>query len=118
MAFLIWAYATSLIFFYGAEFTRAYANRYGSGINPYDDTLIIVHQKNTRLDPGEWSEPVFAIDDGEKIELLTADEVEQQADRSDLKRPSQILGALAAATAVSASVYYVIRRNTNGENSK
>ncbi len=113
LAFLVWAYLTSLIFFYGAEFTRAYANRYGSGISPYDDTLIIVHQKNISLDPGEWS---FALDDGEKIELLSANEVEQQADQTDLKRPGQILGALAAATAVSASVYYVIRRNSEDHN--
>jgi membrane protein len=111
LAFLIWVYVTALIFFYGAEFTRAYANRYGSGITPYHDTLIIVHQKSARLDPGEWSDPVFAIDDGESIELLSVDEVEQQMDPASLKRPGQILGALAAATAVTASVYYVIRRN-------
>ncbi len=31
---LIWVYYSSLISFYGAEFTRVYARRYGSGIRP------------------------------------------------------------------------------------
>jgi membrane protein len=33
---LLWVYYSSLIFFFGAQFTRTYASEYGSGIIPAD----------------------------------------------------------------------------------
>jgi membrane protein len=37
--FLLWVYYSSLILFFGAEFTQVYANRYGAGIEPSDDAV-------------------------------------------------------------------------------
>ncbi len=34
VAFLVWVYYSSLILFFGAEFTQVYASRYGAGIEP------------------------------------------------------------------------------------
>jgi len=31
---LVWVYYSAMVFFLGAEFTKVYADRYGSGINP------------------------------------------------------------------------------------
>lgn len=36
---LVWIYYSALILYFGAEFTRAYARRFGSGINPNDYAL-------------------------------------------------------------------------------
>jgi membrane protein len=33
---LVWVYYSSLILYFGVEFTRAYATRFGTGINPYN----------------------------------------------------------------------------------
>jgi membrane protein len=38
--FLLWVYYSSLILFFGAEFTQVYANRYGAGIEPSDDAVF------------------------------------------------------------------------------
>lgn len=39
IVFLLWVYYSSLILFFGAEFTQVYANRYGAGIEPSDDAV-------------------------------------------------------------------------------
>jgi membrane protein len=39
IVFLLWVYYSSLIVFFGAEFTQVYANRFGSGIEPSDDAV-------------------------------------------------------------------------------
>lgn len=39
VAFLVWVYYSSLILFFGAEFTQVYATRYGKGIEPDDHAL-------------------------------------------------------------------------------
>jgi len=36
---LVWVYYSSLIFFFGAEFTKAYADRYGTPIRPDEDAV-------------------------------------------------------------------------------
>ena len=38
---LSWVYYSSLIFFFGAEFTQIYASRYGSGVVPADNAIPI-----------------------------------------------------------------------------
>jgi membrane protein len=38
---LLWVYYSSLIFFFGAEFTQIYASRYGSGVVPADNAIPI-----------------------------------------------------------------------------
>jgi membrane protein len=37
---LVWIYYSALILYFGAEFTRAYAKRFGSGINPNDYAIL------------------------------------------------------------------------------
>jgi membrane protein len=36
---LLWIYYSALILYFGAEFTRLYADRYGSGVQPSDAGL-------------------------------------------------------------------------------
>jgi membrane protein len=38
---LVWVYYSSLIVLYGAEFTRAYANRHGSQVVPSDNAIQV-----------------------------------------------------------------------------
>jgi membrane protein len=38
---LLWVYYSSLIFFFGAEFTQIYASRYGSGVVPAENAVPI-----------------------------------------------------------------------------
>jgi membrane protein len=39
-ALLVWVYYSSLIMLFGAEFTRAYATRFGSGVQPDADAIL------------------------------------------------------------------------------
>lgn len=41
VAFLVWVYYSSLILFFGAEFTQVYATRYGQGIEPDSHAVSI-----------------------------------------------------------------------------
>ena len=38
---LVWMYYSAQIFFYGAEFTKVYANKYGSKVVPADDAIAV-----------------------------------------------------------------------------
>jgi membrane protein len=38
---LIWVYYASQILLFGAEFTRVYASRYGSGVKPTDNAMLV-----------------------------------------------------------------------------
>ncbi len=42
---LSWVYYTSIILYFGAEFTKVYALKLGSGIKPYDTAVFIVKQE-------------------------------------------------------------------------
>lgn len=48
LALLVWVYFSALVFFFGAEFTKVYANTYGSRIMPYQDAVLIVRNHQTR----------------------------------------------------------------------
>ncbi|MCB9542918.1 MAG: YihY/virulence factor BrkB family protein [Myxococcales bacterium] len=41
VAFLVWVYYSSLIVFFGAEFTQVYATRYGKGIEPDEHAVAL-----------------------------------------------------------------------------
>jgi membrane protein len=41
VAFLVWVYYSAQVFFFGAEFTQVYADRYGSKVRPDDDAVRI-----------------------------------------------------------------------------
>jgi membrane protein len=62
---LLWAYYSSLILFFGAEFTQVYANRCGSRVVPSENALPVSEEKRTqeglsprRKDEGTGSWPV------------------------------------------------------------
>lgn len=42
---LTWVYYTSAILFFGAEFTKEYAKKYGGGVRPDDDAVIVYEQE-------------------------------------------------------------------------
>jgi membrane protein len=50
---LLWVYYSSLIFFFGAEFTQVYATQYGSGVVPAENAQPIasVPQSQKRESP-------------------------------------------------------------------
>ena len=51
---LVWMYYSAQIFFYGAEFTKVYANKYGSKVVPADDAIAVRRElvyKDTPLAP-------------------------------------------------------------------
>jgi|SRR5579872_499855 len=41
VVFIVWVYYSSQIFFLGAEFTRAFANRYGSQPNRHPEGMVV-----------------------------------------------------------------------------
>jgi len=46
---LSWVYYSSMILYFGAEFTKVYAMRYGRGISIYDTAVYIVKQEAREL---------------------------------------------------------------------
>jgi membrane protein len=114
LAFLVWVYFSALVFFFGAEFTRVYANKYGSWIIPGEDTLLIVHQQHTlgdllrgQLGPGELNAPQDA---------MVAAEVQPEEERAKAGRESKIRrygGAVAAVAALAVGVFVGVRRIGN-----
>jgi membrane protein len=55
---LIWVYYSAQIFFFGAEFTQVYANRYGGGIVPAENAERLPEsRKGASLQAGGAREP-------------------------------------------------------------
>jgi membrane protein len=44
VAFLVWVYYSAQVFFFGAEFTQVYADKYGSKVRPDDDAVRITRE--------------------------------------------------------------------------
>ena len=42
---LLWVYYSAAILYFGAEFTKVYAEKYGNGITPASYSVRIVHQE-------------------------------------------------------------------------
>lgn len=47
---LLWVYYSSIILFFGAEFTKVYALHYGAGIEPDDTAVFIIKQEAKEMD--------------------------------------------------------------------
>ena len=47
-AVLIWVYYSAQIMFFGAEFTQAYANKYGSAIQPDEDAVPVTEEQRAQ----------------------------------------------------------------------
>ena len=45
---LVWVYYSAQVVFFGAEFTRAYADRYGSRIKPAEGAMAMTEQERTQ----------------------------------------------------------------------
>ena len=66
MIILVWVYYSSIILYFGAEFTKTYATRHGGGIRPNDNAVFILKRESRELDeersddPGD-AEPVDSI---------------------------------------------------------
>ncbi len=87
---LIWVYYSSLILFFGAEFTQVYARRYGRSIRPDD-----------------YAVPVTA-DERAHQGMASADEVKSAAEQK--KRPRGVMGESPTLPGVAEPVYAVARR--------
>ena len=48
---LLWVYYTSIILFFGAEFTKIYTMNFGGGIVPDKTAVFIIKQEVTELNP-------------------------------------------------------------------
>jgi membrane protein len=53
MIILVWVYYSSIILYFGAEFTKSYAMRHGGGIRPNDNAVFIVKRESRELSPEE-----------------------------------------------------------------
>jgi membrane protein len=49
---LLWVYYSSIILYFGAEFTQVYATHYGGGVKPYETAVFIVKHEATELEKG------------------------------------------------------------------
>ena len=52
MVILVWVYYSSIILYFGAEFTKAYALKHGGGIRPNGNAVFILKGESRELDPG------------------------------------------------------------------
>jgi membrane protein len=50
MVILVWVYYSSIILYFGAEFTKSYAMRHGSGVRPNDNAVYILKRESRVLD--------------------------------------------------------------------
>jgi membrane protein len=50
---LLWVYYTSVILYFGAEFTKVYALKRGKGIKPYKDAVYIIKEEKKEVPPFE-----------------------------------------------------------------
>lgn len=50
---LLWVYYTSVILYFGAEFTKVYALRRGKGIKPYGNAVYILKEEKKEIPPFE-----------------------------------------------------------------
>src|SRR5579863_9918695 len=53
MIILVWVYYSSIILYFGAEFTKAYALRHGGGIRPNDNAVFILKRESRELSSEE-----------------------------------------------------------------
>ncbi len=51
MIILAWVYYSSAILYFGAAFTKAYALKYGSGIQPNDTAVFIIKREAKEIEP-------------------------------------------------------------------
>jgi membrane protein len=49
MIILVWVYYSSIILYFGAEFTKSHAMRNGSGIRPNDNAVFILKRESREL---------------------------------------------------------------------
>jgi membrane protein len=49
MVILVWVYYSSIILYFGAEFTKTYAMRHGGGIRPNDNAVFILKRESREL---------------------------------------------------------------------
>lgn len=54
---LSWVYYSSIILYFGAEFTKVYTMRYGSGINPNDSAVFIIKREAKEIPSEPQSVP-------------------------------------------------------------
>lgn len=53
---LTWVYYTAIILYFGAEFTKVYAWKYGKGIKPYENSVFIVKHETKEMPNKETKE--------------------------------------------------------------
>jgi membrane protein len=51
MVILVWVYYSSIILYFGAEFTKSYALRHSGGIRPNDNAVFILKRESRVLEP-------------------------------------------------------------------
>lgn len=51
MVILVWVYYSSIILYFGAEFTKTHAMRHGKGIRPNDNAVFILKRETRELTP-------------------------------------------------------------------
>ena len=56
LVLLLWVYYSGLIFYFGAEFTKVYADKYGSRTKARQQQNYSLHYKNKNLSPAHFTQ--------------------------------------------------------------
>lgn len=70
---LLWIYYSAQIFFFGAEFTQVYANRYGSKVKPANNAVAVRRQRVEHIIPPPPPMPDFLYEPYEPAPLPSGD---------------------------------------------
>jgi membrane protein len=62
---LLWIYYSSLIFFFGAEFTQVYASKFGSGVAPSENAAELGSKKRHSPPPEDRQAAQATKDNGQ-----------------------------------------------------
>lgn len=102
IALLVWVYYSAQGLFLGAEFTKVYANTYGSRIIPDTDALHVVHQQRSRQEISDLMRPRFTPPEPQDQPPTPAAQPEAQSppsaqEQTDRSAKAARYGGLAAA---------------------
>jgi len=84
---MVWVYYTSLILFYGAEFTRQWCNDVGKGIQPNRTAVFIVKREAKELPHVHHQEHVEAITEKEKEKNVAEEKANDKAAEEQKPQP-------------------------------
>jgi YihY family inner membrane protein len=122
LVLLVWIYYSAQILFFGAEFTQAYARRYGSRIVPAEGAVAVTEEARAQqgMPDRETVEQAAAVQSGRDPAAVGGQNRSGEARSAGTDAPMRANGALAAGhdSGVKASTNGPAIRNAGGANTK